>query len=239
MHIGLVQVAVKPFIRKVDNVPIYMDLRDNRLTKYKSSLSATISTNIHNRPVFFNCCRDFGVDFTCPMTPEALKLDVHIQGGEFLDLKNIAIMYRVYFRSMSAKLNAKFFNTLPLNTKEIVYFKLKMTNLNCLLQNFSDWMRLQFHKLLSLKTPNRLLFIDADKRTILSKSGKNPKVEFSYDSAHFVNLQVSLELLPVGNRFLIFAQNVVSVQNKDKIASSGGPYQKQLSMILHLLLLHE
>ena len=39
-HIGLVQVAVKPFIRKADNVPIYMALRDKRLTKYKSSLLA-------------------------------------------------------------------------------------------------------------------------------------------------------------------------------------------------------
>ena len=78
MHIGLVQVAVKPFIRNVDNVPIHMALRDKRLTKYKSSLLATINTIVHNRPIFFNCCRDFCVEFTCPMTPEPLKLDVHI-----------------------------------------------------------------------------------------------------------------------------------------------------------------
>ena len=152
MHIGLVQVVVKPFIRKVDNVPIYMALRDKRLKKYKSSLLATINTNIHNRPIFFNCYPTFCVDFTCPMAPEALKLDVHIQGGEFRDLKNFAIMYGVYFRSMSTNLNAKFLNTLPLNMKEIVYFKLKMTNLKFLLQNFSNGMRLQFHKLSSLKT---------------------------------------------------------------------------------------
>ena len=205
MHIGLVQVVIKPFIRKVDNVPIYMALRDKRLTKNKSSLLATINTNIHNRPIFFNWCRDFCVDFTSPMTPEALKVDGHIQGGEFRDLKNIAILYRVYFISMSANLNAKFLNTLPLNMKEIVYFKLKMTNLKFLLQNFSNGMRLQFHKLSSLKTLNRLLLIDADKRTMLSKSGKNPTVEFSYDSGHFVNLHVSLQLLPVGNHFLISA----------------------------------
>ena len=82
MHIGLVQVAVKPFIRKVHNVPIYLGLRDKRLKKYKSSLLATINTNIHKRPIFFNCYRDFCIDFTCPTTQEALKLDVHIQGGE-------------------------------------------------------------------------------------------------------------------------------------------------------------
>ena len=102
-----------------------MALRDKRLKKYKSSLLATINTNIHNRPIFFNCYPAFCVDFTCPLTPEALKLDVHIQGGEFRDLKNFAIMYRLYFKSMSANLNAKFFNTLPLNTKERVLLQIE------------------------------------------------------------------------------------------------------------------
>ena len=35
---GLVQVAVKPFIRKGINVPIYMALGDKRLKKHKSCL---------------------------------------------------------------------------------------------------------------------------------------------------------------------------------------------------------
>ena len=82
MHIGLVQVAVRPFIRKVDNVPIYMALTDKSLKKNKSSLLATINTNIHNRPIFLNCYPAFCIDFTCPTTQEALKLDVHFQGGE-------------------------------------------------------------------------------------------------------------------------------------------------------------
>ena len=75
------------------------------------------------------------------MTPAALKPGLHIQGGEFRDLKNFVILYRLYFKSMSANLNAKFFNTLPLNTKETVYFKLKWTNLKFLLQNFLNRMR--------------------------------------------------------------------------------------------------
>jgi len=54
------------------------------------------------------------------MTLEALKLDVHIQGDEFHDFKNFAIMYRVYFRLMSTNLKAKFLNPLSLNTKETV-----------------------------------------------------------------------------------------------------------------------
>ena len=96
MHIGFVQVAVKPFIKKGINAPIYMVLRDKRLKKYKSSLLAMINTNIHNGLVFFNCYPDFYDNLTCPMTPEALKLDFRVQGDEFHDFKNFAIMYRVY-----------------------------------------------------------------------------------------------------------------------------------------------
>ena len=42
MHIGLVQVAIKPLLKKGINAPIYMALRDKRLRKYKSSLLAVI-----------------------------------------------------------------------------------------------------------------------------------------------------------------------------------------------------
>ena len=79
-----------------------------------------INTNIHSRPIFLNCYPDFCVDRTCPMAPEALELDVHIEGDEFHDFKNFVIMHRVYFILMSANLNTKFLNPLPSNTKEIV-----------------------------------------------------------------------------------------------------------------------
>ena len=102
-----------------------MALTDKSLKKNKSSLSATINTNIHNRPIFFNCYRDFCIDFTCLMKTKAMKLDVHIQGDGLCDFKNLAIMYRFYFLPMSPNLNAKFFNTLPLNTKERVLLQIE------------------------------------------------------------------------------------------------------------------
>ena len=97
-----------------------MALRDKRLKKYKLFLLAMINTSIDNGPIFFNCYPDFYVDLTCPVTPEALKHDVHIDGDEFHDFKNFPIMYRVYFIFMSIYLNTKFLNPLPSNKKEIV-----------------------------------------------------------------------------------------------------------------------
>ena len=102
-----------------------MALRDKRMKKYKSSLWALINTNIHNRPTFFNCYPDFCVDLLCHMTPEALKLDVHIQGGEFHDFKSFAIMYRVYFWLMSTNLSTKVSSTLPWNSKETILLQIE------------------------------------------------------------------------------------------------------------------
>ena len=122
-----------------------------------------INTNIHNEPIFFNCYPNFCVYVTCPMIPKALMLDVHIQGNEFHDFKNFVIMYRVYFRLMFTNLNTKFLNPLPSIQKKQFYFKLKMTKPKLLHQNFSNGMRLQFRKLLSLKTLNMLLLTNLDR----------------------------------------------------------------------------
>jgi len=42
MHIGLVQVAIKPLLKTGVNAPIYLALHDKRLRHYKSSLLAVI-----------------------------------------------------------------------------------------------------------------------------------------------------------------------------------------------------
>jgi len=63
-----------------------------RLKNYKSSLLAMINVDIHIRPIFFNGFPNFCVDFSSLAAPEALMLDVHIQGDEFHDFKKFAIM---------------------------------------------------------------------------------------------------------------------------------------------------
>jgi len=96
MHVGLVQVAINPLLKTGVNAPIYLALRDKRLRHYKSSLFAVIQTNVCKGHIFFNCYLNFMVDLTCPMTTETLKLDVHVQGDEFLDFKIFVVVYHVY-----------------------------------------------------------------------------------------------------------------------------------------------
>jgi len=125
MHIGLVLVAIKPLLKKGVNAPIFIALRDKRLKKYKSSLLAVIQTNVCKGPIFFNCYPDFTVDLTCPLTTEASKLDVHVQGDEFHEFKNFVVIFRVYFRLMSANLYPRYLSPLPLNSQETVLLQIE------------------------------------------------------------------------------------------------------------------
>jgi len=125
MHVCLVQVTIKPLLKTGVNAPIYLALRDKRLRHYKSSLLAIIQTNVCQGPIFFNCYPNFMVDLTCPMTTEALKLDVHVQGDEFLDFKNFVVVYRIYFRLMSSNLNTRFLNPLPSNSQETILLQIE------------------------------------------------------------------------------------------------------------------
>lgn len=160
MHIGLVQVAIKPLLKRGINAPIYLALRDKRLKKYKSSLLALIQTNICKGPVFFNCYPDFMVDLTCPLTKEALKLDVHIQGNEFLDFKNFVVLYRVYFRLMSTNLNTRFLSPLPSNSQETILLQIEDEKPTVFTPKLLKWDEITLPAELVLQEPQQPAQID-------------------------------------------------------------------------------
>jgi len=75
--------------------------------------------------IFLIVIQNFMVDLTCPMTTDALKLDVHVQGDEFLDFKNFVVVYRVYFQLISSNLNTRFPNPLPSNSQETILLQIE------------------------------------------------------------------------------------------------------------------
>ena len=58
------------------------------------------------------------------LTTRALKLDVDVEGDEFHEFKNFAVIFRVYFRLMSTNLNPCYLSPLPLNSEEIVLLQI-------------------------------------------------------------------------------------------------------------------
>ena len=55
LHIGLVQVGVKPLIREGLNNSILMALRDARHLRFNDSFLGTIESSLSNGPVHFDC----------------------------------------------------------------------------------------------------------------------------------------------------------------------------------------
>ena len=80
MHIGLVQVGVKPLIRKGLNSSILMALKDTRHIRFNDSLLGTIETSLSGGPVHFDCFPNFLVYLHNPNVMKALTLNIKTHG---------------------------------------------------------------------------------------------------------------------------------------------------------------
>ena len=93
------------------------------------------------------------VDLTCPMTTEALKLDVHIQGNEFLNFKSFVVIYRVYFRLMSTNLDTRFLNPLPSNSQETILLQIEDDKPTVFTPKLLKWEEITLPNAIELQEP--------------------------------------------------------------------------------------
>ena len=105
LHIGLVQVAIKPLFRQGLDIPVCAILRDARLLNFDDSLLGVIQSNLADGPVYFNCYPNFLVDINDPNIMDVLTLNVKTKNMNSKDnTREIAIIYRVYYRLMGTTL---------------------------------------------------------------------------------------------------------------------------------------
>lgn len=64
IHIGLVQVAIKPLTRRGLIASVMLGLRDARFIDCKDSLLGVIEATMHDEPVYFDCYPDFTVSLS-------------------------------------------------------------------------------------------------------------------------------------------------------------------------------
>lgn len=108
LHIGLVQVAVKPLFRKGLNIPICLLLRDDRLLNFDDSLLGILESNLADGPVYFNCYPNFSVDINDPNIMDTLTLNVKTKNmNSKVDTREIAVIYRVYYKLMKTTIAPK------------------------------------------------------------------------------------------------------------------------------------
>jgi len=105
IHIGLVQVAVKPLTRQGLNNSVLLCLRDGRHLRFKDSLLGSIESSLYEGPVYFNCYPNFSLSLFDPTLLHALELNVKTDGYSMM--KNalpLNIVYRIYYKLMKTTL---------------------------------------------------------------------------------------------------------------------------------------
>jgi hypothetical protein len=61
IHIGLIQVAIKPLTRRGLKASVMLGLRDARFIDWQDSLLGVIEATMHDGPVYFDCFPDFAL----------------------------------------------------------------------------------------------------------------------------------------------------------------------------------
>lgn len=80
LHLGLVQIAIKPLLRDGLGAPIVVALRDARLLNFKNSLLAFVESNLSQGPFYFDCFPSYSVSLDDPSSMKVLTLYVMTSG---------------------------------------------------------------------------------------------------------------------------------------------------------------
>ena len=108
IHIGLVQVAIKPLFRLSLDIPVFVGLRDARSTRFIDSVLSMIDSNLANGPVYFNCFPNFSMNINDPSIISSLTLNIKTKNMNFVEeAQTIAIIYRIYYKVMTTQLNPR------------------------------------------------------------------------------------------------------------------------------------
>ena len=106
MHIGLVQVAVKPLTRRGLNTSILLCLRDARFTNFSDSILGMIESSLYDGPIHFNCFTDLTISLSDPHVLKALTLNIKTSGFQVLEgTQPLALIYRIYYKVTGTNMN--------------------------------------------------------------------------------------------------------------------------------------
>ena len=106
LHIGLVQVAVKPLTQKGINASILMCLRDARFKVFFDNILGMITASLYDGPVYFNYYPDISLAFDDPNIVQALTLNILTSSYNMEESsKPFALIYHIYYRLLGTQLN--------------------------------------------------------------------------------------------------------------------------------------
>ena len=108
LHIGSVQIAVKPLTRLGINASILLCLRDARHNQFETSILGMIQSSLFNGPVYFDCFPDLPLALNDPNILKALTLNIATFGYDIIKgSKPLVVIYRIYYKVLKSTLNPK------------------------------------------------------------------------------------------------------------------------------------
>ena len=106
LHIGMVQVAIKPLTRNDINASVLMCLRDARFKNFKDSILGMITASLYNGPIYFNCYPDLTLALDDPNIVKALTLNIASSSYHMEECsKPFALIYHIYYKLLGTQLN--------------------------------------------------------------------------------------------------------------------------------------
>lgn len=109
IHVGLIQVAVKPLTHRGINASLLLCLRDARFRDYSTSMLGILESSLHNGTIhffFFYCFSDFTLSLHDPHFLKALTLNVKTSDYEMLKgSQPLGLIYRIYYKCIRTNLN--------------------------------------------------------------------------------------------------------------------------------------
>jgi hypothetical protein len=106
LHVGSVQVAVKPLTRLGINASVPLCLRDARFINFRISILGMIQSSLFNGPIHFDVFPNLTISLDDINILKALSLNVLTSGYDMEEgSRPLAIIYRIYYRLMKTNLD--------------------------------------------------------------------------------------------------------------------------------------
>ena len=106
IHLGLIQVGIKPLTRRGINASILLRLIDARFTNENQACLGMVEANVSHGPISFNVNPDLTLSLDDGAPEKALTLKINTSGYHMIEgSRPLALIYRIYYKLFKTNLD--------------------------------------------------------------------------------------------------------------------------------------
>ena len=106
IHLGLIQVGIKPLTRRGINASVLLRLLNARFTNENQARLGMVEANLSQGPISFNVNPDLTLSLDDGALEKALTLRINISGYHMIEgSRPLALVYRIYYKLFKTNLN--------------------------------------------------------------------------------------------------------------------------------------